>query len=75
MTAITLNLEPLIHLTSEQFYQLCEVNPDAKLERTASGELVVMAPTGGETGSRSRRLALFHDSRQSKIKVKRSKEG
>ncbi|MEH2317427.1 Uma2 family endonuclease [Nostoc sp.] len=56
MTAITLNLEPLINLTSEQFYQLCQVNPDAKLERTALGELVVMAPTGGETGSRNRRL-------------------
>ncbi|MEH1945783.1 MAG: Uma2 family endonuclease [Nostoc sp.] len=56
MTAIILNLEPLIHLTSEQFYQLCQVNPDTKLERTALGELVVMAPTGGETGSRNRRL-------------------
>ncbi|MBN3960869.1 Uma2 family endonuclease [Nostoc sp. NMS8] len=56
MTAIILNLEPLINLTSEQFYQLCQVNPDAKLERTTSGELVVMAPTGGETGSRNRRL-------------------
>ena len=56
MNAITLNLEPLINLTSEQFYQLCQVNPDAKLERTALGELVVMAPTGGETGSRNRRL-------------------
>ncbi|MEH1818146.1 MAG: Uma2 family endonuclease [Nostoc sp.] len=56
MTAIILNLEPLINLTSEQFYQLCQINPDAKLERTASGELVVMTPTGGETGSRNRRL-------------------
>jgi Uma2 family endonuclease len=56
MSAITLTLEPVIHLSSEQFYQLCQVNPDTKLERTASGELVVMAPTGGESGSRNRRL-------------------
>ncbi|YAG17644.1 hypothetical protein NSTC745_07044 [Nostoc sp. DSM 114161] len=56
MTAITLNLEPVINLTAEQFYELCRVNPDAKLERTALGELVVMAPTGRETGSRNRRL-------------------
>ncbi|MBD2446601.1 Uma2 family endonuclease [Nostoc sp. FACHB-152] len=56
MTAITLTLEPVIHLNPEQFYQLCQVNPDTKLERTASGELVVMAPTGGESGSRNRRL-------------------
>lgn len=56
MVAITLTLEPIIHLSPEQFYQLCQVNPDTKLERTASGELVVMAPTGGESGSRNRRL-------------------
>ncbi len=56
MTAITLTLEPLIHLTPEQFYQLCRANPDAKLERTKTGELVVMSPTGEEGGSRKRRL-------------------
>ncbi|MEG3960072.1 Uma2 family endonuclease [Microcoleus sp. herbarium2] len=50
MTAITLNLNSIIKLTSEQFYQLCEENPDLKLERNANGELIVMPPTGGETG-------------------------
>ena len=50
MTAITLNLNSIIKLTSEQFYQLCEENPDFKLERNANGELIVMPPTGGETG-------------------------
>ncbi|AFZ08674.1 protein of unknown function DUF820 [Oscillatoria nigro-viridis PCC 7112] len=50
MTAITLNLNSIIKLTSEQFYQLCEANPDLKLERNANGELIVMPPTGGETG-------------------------
>ena len=50
MTAIILNLNSIIKLTSEQFYQLCEENPDLKLERNANGELIVMPPTGGETG-------------------------
>jgi Uma2 family endonuclease len=53
MTAITLNLDSIIKLTSEQFYQLCEENPDLKLERNANGELIVMPPTGGETGKRN----------------------
>ena len=53
MTAITLNLNSIIKLTSEQFYQLCEENPDLKLERNANGELIVMPPTGGETGKRN----------------------
>ena len=50
MTAITLNLNSIIKLTSQQFYQLCEENPELKLERNANGELIVMPPTGGETG-------------------------
>jgi Uma2 family endonuclease len=56
MTAVTLTLKPLLQLTPEQFYALCQANPDAKLERTATGELVVMSPTGGESGSRNRKL-------------------
>jgi len=51
MTAFTISLEPVIHVTDEQFYQLCQVNPDMKFERNATGDLLIMAPTGGETGS------------------------
>jgi Uma2 family endonuclease len=58
MTAITLNLNSIIKLTSEQFYQLCEENPDLKLERSANGELIAMPPTGGETGKRNSKLNL-----------------
>ena len=53
MTAITLNLEPAIHLTDEQFDQLCRTNREVRFERTAEGELIVMSPTGGETGDRN----------------------
>ncbi len=58
MTAITLNLDPIINLTSEQFYQLCQANPDLKLERNTTGELIVMPPTGGETGKRNSKINL-----------------
>ena len=58
MTAITLNLNSLIKLTSEQFYQLCEENPELKLERNASGELIAMPPTGGETGRSNSKFNL-----------------
>ena len=53
MTAITLNLDPIIHLTDEQFYQLCQANRDVFFERTAIGELIVMPPTGWGTGKRN----------------------
>jgi Uma2 family endonuclease len=50
---LTLKLEPIFNLGDEQFKQLCSNNPDVKLERTSSGELVVMSPTGGESGIRN----------------------
>lgn len=57
MTVLTLNLHPTIELTDDQFYQLCQTNRDLKFERTAHGELLVMPPTGGETGRRNIRIS------------------
>ncbi len=57
MTALILNLDPVLHLTHEQFRELCQVNPDLKLERTAAGELIVMPPTGWESGQRNMKVA------------------
>ncbi|MBD2385779.1 Uma2 family endonuclease [Cylindrospermum sp. FACHB-282] len=56
MTALILNLHPSIELTDEQFLQLCQHNRDLRLERTAEGELIIMPPTGWETGNRNSRL-------------------
>jgi Uma2 family endonuclease len=53
MTAFTINLNPIISLSDEQFYQLCRQNPELKFERNAQGDLIIMPPTGGETGNRN----------------------
>ena len=58
MTAVTLNLKPIIELTDDQFYQLCRSNPDVKFERNAKGEIVIMSPTGGETGNWNFEIAV-----------------
>ena len=50
-------LQLTIDLTDEQFWQLCQKNQDLKFERTASGELLIMSPTGGETGNRNIEIA------------------
>jgi Uma2 family endonuclease len=52
MTAITLNLEPIIQLTHEQFYKLCMANKDVPMERSPTGELIIMPPLGGVSGNR-----------------------
>ncbi|NJL38188.1 MAG: Uma2 family endonuclease [Leptolyngbyaceae cyanobacterium SM1_4_3] len=58
MTALTLKLDSIVRLTDEQFYQLCQDNPELKLERAATGELIVISPTGGETGKQNSDLLI-----------------
>ncbi|ACK71412.1 protein of unknown function DUF820 [Gloeothece citriformis PCC 7424] len=58
MNAITINLNSIIQLNDNQFYQLCRQNPELKFERNAQGELMIMSPTGGSTGKRNFALNL-----------------
>lgn len=46
------------HLSDEQFLQLCQENPDLRIEMNARGELVIMPPTGMKTGMRNHTLAI-----------------
>ena len=48
---IILNLKNLA-LSDEQFYQLCQVNDQWRLEETGQGELIIMPPVGAITGNR-----------------------
>ncbi|MFO5528691.1 MAG: Uma2 family endonuclease [Cuspidothrix sp.] len=50
MNTVTLNLDPIIRLTDDQFYQLCMANKDVSLELNAQGELIIVPPVGGESG-------------------------
>ncbi|MEH2295917.1 Uma2 family endonuclease [Nostoc sp.] len=58
MTALTLQLPPNLQFTDEEFAQIVAVNKELRLELTAEGELIIMAPTGGETGNRNFELYL-----------------
>ena len=51
MAALTLNLNSISNLSRSQFRQIATDNPDMKLERNKQGHLIIMAPTGGETGN------------------------
>lgn len=48
----------LTHVTHRKFERLCREYPDLRLELTSSGELIVMPPTGAETGNRNFDLAV-----------------
>ncbi|NEO15853.1 MULTISPECIES: Uma2 family endonuclease [unclassified Moorena] len=57
MKTTTISLPPTLELkldlTDEQFWQLCHDNSDLRFERTATGELIIMSPTGSTTGERN----------------------
>lgn len=50
---LPLTLSASLRLTPEQFAAVCEANPDAVLELAADGSLILMTPTGSDTGARS----------------------
>jgi len=53
ITTLPSTLTLKIDLTDEQFFQMCQKNRDYRFERTASGELLIMPPTGSDTGNRN----------------------
>jgi len=55
---LLLQLRPVIELTDEHLYEFSQLNRDLRIERTAEGELLIMPPTGGETGERNAELTI-----------------
>lgn len=55
---IVVHLEPVFDLTDEKFFEFCQVNRDLRIERNAQGDLLIMPPTGGESGDRNAELTM-----------------
>jgi Uma2 family endonuclease len=47
----TINIPHSFKVSHQQFQEIASVNRDLRLERTATGELIVMPPTGSDTGN------------------------
>jgi Uma2 family endonuclease len=59
--ALPSTLKLNIDLTDEQYFQLCQNNRDYRFESTASGELLIMPPTGSDTGRRNVKITTQLD--------------
>ena len=53
-----IKLHPVVTLTDDQFFEFCQTNSDYRFERTVQGELVIMSPTGSESGRHNFNLAV-----------------
>ncbi len=49
-TTVPINIPKTLRVNDEQFLDFVKANPELRLERTATGELIAMSPTGSEIG-------------------------
>lgn len=54
---LTVNLPAIKSMSVEQFYEFCLANRDLRIERTASGEVIIMPPAFSDTGNRNIKIA------------------
>jgi len=47
---LTLSL-PGKGMTDDEFFEFCQLNRNLKIERNAEGQIIIMSPTGGQTGT------------------------
>ncbi|MEA5571939.1 Uma2 family endonuclease [Calothrix sp. UHCC 0171] len=71
MSNLLLNIPPNLKVTQEQFALLAAANREIQLELTPTGELIIMPPTGGNTGKRNIDIEgqLWFWNRQAKLGV------
>ena len=55
---LIVHLQPVLDMTEDQFFEFCQINRDLRIERNAHGELILMPPTGGETGDRNAEIGM-----------------
>ena len=58
-----IHFEPVLKkLNDEDFFEFCQANREWRIERTSDGDIVIMPPTGGETGGLNFELTgVFRD--------------
>ena len=54
---VPLHLRPVRRMSDEELFDFCMVNQGLRVERTAEGEILIMAPTGLETANRNMDLS------------------
>jgi len=57
----TVEMGPRLTLSDDELFELCQRNPQLRLERTAEGDLIIMTPAGGKTSHRNARIVRLLD--------------
>lgn len=54
---LTLHLRPALDWSDAQFFAFCRQNDELRIEQTAGGDVIIMPPTGFETGYRNNEMS------------------
>ena len=54
---LMINFPAIAQMTRGQFYEFCQANQDLRIERTATGEVIIMSPVFSDTGNRNFNVA------------------
>ena len=55
---LLVHFQPVLELTDDQFFDLCQLNRELRIERTAQGELLIMPPAGWETSEHNAEISM-----------------
>ncbi len=53
---LIVSLPALVQMTDQQFYEFCHANRDLRIERTATGDVIIMPPAFSDTGNRNSKI-------------------
>jgi Uma2 family endonuclease len=53
LSSLVVKMPATVQMNDEQFFDFCQINRDLRIERTKTGEVIIMPPTGSETGNRN----------------------
>lgn len=53
-----MRIRPAVPFSDDALAEFCGANRDLRIERTSEGDLIIMPPTGAETGRRNLRLSI-----------------
>ena len=57
-SGLTLRVRPVLQLTDDQLFDLCRLNRDLRIERTAHGGLSIMSPAGGDSSALNAEITI-----------------
>ena len=58
---IVVHTRPALDMNEDQFLQFCQINRDLQIERTAEGDILIMAPEAGSSGRGGSKLSALFD--------------